>query len=45
MAGEPGYPGYPVGATTGTTGGGGSHTHTIPSLAVQYVDVIRATAN
>jgi hypothetical protein len=31
--------------TSGTagTGGGGSHTHTIPSLAVQYVDVIRAT--
>ena len=30
-------------ATTGAQGGGGSHTHTIPSLAVQYVDVIRAT--
>jgi hypothetical protein len=28
---------------TGATGGGGSHTHTIPSFAVKYVDVIRAT--
>jgi microcystin-dependent protein len=28
---------------TSATGGGGSHTHTIPNLAVQYVDVIRAT--
>jgi hypothetical protein len=28
---------------TGAEGGGGSHTHTIPSLAVQYIDVIRAT--
>lgn len=33
------------GPATGSTGGGGSHTHTIPSFAVQYVDVIRATAN
>jgi hypothetical protein len=24
-------------------GGGGSHTHTLPSFAVQYVDVIIAT--
>jgi microcystin-dependent protein len=31
--------------TSNSTGGGGSHTHTIPSFAVQYVDVIRATAN
>ena len=30
---------------TSSTGGGGSHTHTLPSFAVQYVDVIRATAN
>jgi hypothetical protein len=29
--------------TSASTGGGGSHTHTIPSLAVQYIDVIRAT--
>jgi len=29
--------------STGATGGGGSHTHTIPSFAVKYVDVIRAT--
>jgi hypothetical protein len=28
---------------SGATGGGGSHTHTIPSFAVKYVDVIRAT--
>ena len=25
------------------TGGGGSHNHTLPSFAVQYVDVIRAS--
>jgi microcystin-dependent protein len=30
-------------ASTGATGGGGSHNHTIPSLAVLYVDVIRAS--
>ena len=29
--------------TTGSTGGGGSHTHTLPSFAVSYVDVIIAT--
>lgn len=29
--------------STGNTGGGGSHTHTLPSFAVQYVDVIIAT--
>lgn len=29
-----------VGGNTGATGGGGSHTHTMPSFAVQYVDVI-----
>jgi hypothetical protein len=29
--------------STGATGGGGSHTHTIPSLDVLYIDVIRAT--
>jgi hypothetical protein len=29
--------------TTGSQGGGGSHTHTLPSFAVQYVDVIRAS--
>ena len=45
------------GATTGATGGGGSHTHTVSgsatgsftgnaiNLAVQYVDVIRASKN
>jgi hypothetical protein len=27
------------------TGGGGSHTHTIPSFAVKYLDVITATKN
>lgn len=31
--------------STGSTGGGGSHTHTLPSFAVQYVDVIIATKN
>lgn len=31
--------------TTSSTGGGGSHTHTLPSFAVQYVDVIIATKN
>lgn len=30
-------------ATSGSTGGGGSHTHTLPSFAVSYVDVIIAT--
>lgn len=29
--------------TTGSTGGGGSHTHGLPTFAVQYVDVIIAT--
>lgn len=29
--------------TTGSTGGGGSHNHSLPSFAVQYVDVIIAT--
>lgn len=28
---------------TGSTGGGGSHTHTLPSFAVSYVDTIIAT--
>lgn len=28
---------------TGSTGGGGSHTHGLPTFAVQYVDVIIAT--
>jgi hypothetical protein len=32
-----------VALTTGATGGGGSHTHTLPSFAVSYVDVIIAT--
>lgn len=27
------------------TGGGGSHTHTLPSFAVQYVDIIIASKN
>lgn len=31
--------------STGSAGGGGSHTHTMPSFAVQYVDVIIATKN
>ena len=30
---------------TGATGGGGSHNHGLPSFAVQYVDVIRASKN
>jgi len=30
-------------ASTGSTGGGGSHNHTLPSFAVQYVDVIIAS--
>jgi hypothetical protein len=29
--------------TTNAEGGGGSHTHTLPSFAVSYVDVIIAT--
>jgi len=32
-------------ATTGSQGGGGSHTHTLPSFAVKYLDVITATKN
>lgn len=31
--------------TTSATGGGGSHTHTLPSFAVKYLDVITATKN
>lgn len=30
---------------TNSAGGGGSHTHTIPSFAVKYLDVITATKN
>jgi hypothetical protein len=30
---------------SGSTGGGGSHTHTLPSFAVKYLDVITATKN
>jgi hypothetical protein len=30
---------------TGATGGGGSHNHTLPSFAVQYVDLIIASKN
>jgi hypothetical protein len=30
---------------TGSAGGGGSHTHSIPSFAVKYLDVITATKN
>ena len=30
-------------SVTGSTGGGGSHTHTIPSFAVAYVDLIIAS--
>jgi hypothetical protein len=37
------YPVYFLSGNTGAQGGGGSHTHTIPSLDVKYVDVIRAT--
>ena len=33
----------PTATTTGATGGGGSHTHGLPTFAVQYVDVIIAT--
>lgn len=36
---------YPVSYTSSSTGGGGSHTHTLPNFAVQYVDVIIATKN
>jgi len=32
-------------ASSGAEGGGGSHTHTIPSFAVKYLDVITATKN
>lgn len=32
-------------AYTSSSGGGGSHTHTLPSFAVSYVDVIIATKN
>jgi len=32
-------------STTGSAGGGGSHTHTLPSFAVKYLDVITATKN
>jgi microcystin-dependent protein len=32
-------------STSGSQGGGGSHDHTLPSFAVQYVDVIIATKN
>jgi hypothetical protein len=34
-----------TGGSTGSTGGGNSHTHTIPSFAVKYLDVITATKN
>jgi hypothetical protein len=38
------FPGF--GSTaSGAAGGGGSHTHTIPSFAVKYLDVITATKN
>jgi hypothetical protein len=48
-----GGPGQPGTQNTGSTGGGGSHTHPLSvssgagdvNIAVQYVDVIRATAN
>jgi hypothetical protein len=45
-----GASGVAVGVTSGSidsgaTGGGGSHTHTLPSFAVKYVDVISATKN
>lgn len=33
------------GNPTGYTGGSTSHTHTLPSFAVKYLDVITATAN
>ena len=32
-------------ATTGSQGGGGSHNHTLPSFAVQYIDIILASKN
>jgi hypothetical protein len=35
----------PQSSTTGAQGGGGSHTHTLPSFAVSYVDLIIASAN
>ena len=34
-----------TGTTDGGTGGSGSHTHSLPSFAVQYVDVIICTKN
>jgi hypothetical protein len=33
----------PAAASTGAAGGGGSHTHTLPSFAVSYVDIIIAS--
>ena len=35
----------PVSYNTNSAGGGNSHTHTIPSFAVKYLDVITATKN
>lgn len=40
QAGQFGYTKY-----TDYTGGGGSHTHSLPSFAVQYVDLIIASKN
>jgi microcystin-dependent protein len=41
-----GGPQFPTStSTSGSQGGGGSHDHTLPSFAVQYVDVIIATKN
>jgi len=42
-ANEANYSFFRNSGNTGSTGGGGSHTHTIPSLDVLYIDVIRAT--
>ncbi len=40
---QPAEAGSPVAMPTSSTGGGGSHTHSLPSFAVSYVDVIIAT--
>lgn len=50
MGGSDGQPGFGnIGSNnngvTGSRGGGGSHTHSLPSFNVQYVDLIIASKN
>jgi hypothetical protein len=45
VAGGGDYTQQSPGYSTGGAGSGGSHTHTLPSFAVSYVDVIIATKN